>query len=785
MDKAIFEGLARQLAQWRLSGGVRSDDVYEAEALAFRRQFGPEVLATLDGADLLRLMHERREGQARCMAYWLEFKKDDEFVTDHFGGIGGGSALKFGLYQREMDSAWVTGNPRQMEVVPEAKAIILARQQRDELLQGCERLAAFDPSGASDESFVRLQMLMEQAAPDLARSGWAHKYWYLVHPEAVDGFHSPQYQRFTLLKLLQTPPDRIGIRDSKAARFNCAARFLQIARGLGLSMYTFGQLINVSQGRSHRYWKVGTTEGTGGESVWPSMRDKSVVSIGWSEVLADMTSLLDMGDQEARAAIRSALRPTYSDEGVTTRKTGEVFNFLREMKPSDIVLACEGSQVLGIGRVLESYSYAPGETFPHQRRVEWLNVESWSLREVEGPRTTVFELGRSVDNILEIERRLQAPALSTSAHPRPVAPPTEARAVPLAPLDSRTQRLDAVLRRKGQAILYGPPGTGKTFHALQATRELAARHAFGQTLAALDEPERAALSGDEGLVELCSFHPGWGYEDFVEGLRPRVVDRQMTFEPRDGIFKTMCKRAAKRPDRRYFLVIDEFNRGDLPRIFGELMTALEPDKRKEGVLLPLRGERLVVPPNLAIVGTMNTADRSISLLDAALRRRFGFIELMPDSRALGEQRVEDLHLGPWLDALNARLRKHLKRDARNLQVGHAYLMSTPPIDSVEAFARVLRDDIIPLLEDYCYEDFETLAAILGKELVDVESACIDESWFAADSGRNLLSAVRFEEMEQYGLAMNPLEAETRSEAGDEQEADTESASADGEIPSRT
>jgi len=780
MDEAIFEGLVRQLAQGRLAGTVSSDEAYEAQAIAFRRQFGPEVLESLDGVDLLRLMHERREGEGRCMAYWLEFKKDDELVTDNFGGIGGGSALKFGLYQREADGAWVTGSPRQMEVLPEAGAIGLARQQRDDLVRGCRQLAAFDPSDASDEAFADLQAQMQKAAPDMARSGWAHKYWYLVHSEAIDGFHSPQYQRFRLLKLLEAPPDGIGIRDPQAARFNCAGRFLKLARELGVSMYSLGQLLVATHRRPHRYWKVNTTDGTGGHSVWPRMRDQGVVSIGWADVFtADMTPLLDVSDTEARAAIRDALRPSYSTESIATRKAGEVFNFLREMKPSDIVLACDGSHVLGIGRITGSYSHDPGETFPHQRPVEWLHLEPWALPQLEGPQTTVFELGKSVDNILEIERRLQHPAAAGDTRPRPVAPPVKSPTAPLPPLDARTRRLDSVLRRKGQAILYGPPGTGKTFHALQATRELAARHAFGKTFAALDEAERAAMSGDKGLVELCSFHPGWGYEDFVEGLRPRVESSgHMTFVPRDGIFKTMCKRASERQDRRYFLVIDEFNRGDLPRIFGELMTALEPDKRKEGVLLPLQGERLVVPPNLAIVGTMNTADRSISLLDAALRRRFGFIELMPDSRALGEQRVEDLQLGPWLDALNARLRKHLKRDARNLQVGHAYLMATPPIDSVEAFARVLRDDIIPLLEDYCYEDFETLAAILGRELVDVEAACIDESWFDDAAERNLLSAVRFPEMAPYELSMNVRKAQARSGEADEQESDIEPATAD-------
>src|SRR5215218_9814026 len=116
----------------------------------------------------------------------------------------------------------------------------------------------------------------------------------------------------------------------------------------------------------------------------------------------------------------------------------------------------------------------------------------------------------------------------------------------------------------------------------------------------------------------------------------------------------------------FLLIVDEINRGDIPRIFGELLTTLEKDKRGKWITLPVSQDVFSVPRNVFLVGTMNTADRSISLLDAALRRRFGFVELLPDSSQLAGRRAGSLPLGPWLDALNARLRQHLKRDARNL-----------------------------------------------------------------------------------------------------------------------
>jgi 5-methylcytosine-specific restriction protein B len=313
--------------------------------------------------------------------------------------------------------------------------------------------------------------------------------------------------------------------------------------------------------------------------------------------------------------------------------------------------------------------------------------------------------------------------------------------------------VESILRRKGQVILYGPPGTGKTHHAITTARELAARQAFGQSFASLDRTEREAVEGTTGLVRVCTFHPGYSYEDFVEGLRPFTGSNgHLEFKPRNGIFKQLCEDARTASTRHFFLVIDEINRGDVARILGELMTILELDKRSTSVILPTTQSAFSVPPNVFILATMNTADRSISLLDAALRRRFGFLELMPASAVLKGVSAGAVPLGPWLDALNARLRQHLKRDARSLQIGHSYLMTRPPITSVAEFSRVLRDDIIPLLEEYCYDDFNMLREILGGDLVDVERGCIREEIFASNREDDLVKAISFEQMESLTLS---------------------------------
>ena len=753
----------------------------DQQTALFRDRFGPEVLRGLDGEPLLRLMHGRQDGEAKSLAYWLEFKHDSEFLGNRFGGIGGGSALKFGIFQRQKDGAWVTGSSRDQRVLPLGEAIAQARIQRDELIAGVEAIAAIDADDTSDRAYADLQSAMERVAPDLCGYGWAHKYWFLISPTKLDDYHTPSYQRFHLFKLLQMPPDRVGVLDGRASRFNCAGRFIAAARSLEAPVSALDRVLNQRDGAIHRYWRVGTTGGDTGQSYWREMRDGGFASIGWRDQVPDLSDQIGRERGEAKERIKDLLLPAYSNNSIiASRKAGEILNFAQVVAEKDLVLACEGQTVLGVGRVRGQYQYDPKLGFPHKRPVEWLMEGPWKMPEQEGPQTTVYELGKSAANLLDLEQRLFGRGASAPSKARGRAaevPPSAPYS--LDPLDAFAVRIEAILGRKGQVILYGPPGTGKTYRALAVSNELAARQAFKKNFADLSAAERAQVMGDDGLVRTCTFHPGWGYEDFVEGLRPSTSQGQMIFEPRDGIFKRLCADAARQPDRHFFLIIDEVNRGDLPRIFGELITSIEYDKRERPIKLPITGTSFAVPRNVFLIGTMNTADRSISIMDTALRRRFGFVELMPDSAVLGARKAGSLTLGPWLDALNMRLRRNLKRDARNLQIGHAYLMPQKPITSVADFARILRDDIIPLIEEYCYDDFGALRDILGEELVDAKAERIREEIFGSNREEDLIQAIAFEEMQALVVDEEPtdslLVAES-SEAGTVEEVAGENAS---------
>jgi hypothetical protein len=249
--------------------------------------------------------------------------------------------------------------------------------------------------------------------------------------------------------------------------------------------------------------------------------------------------------------------------------------------------------------------------------------------------------------------------------------------------DAYFDELIALIRERKQVVFEGPPGSGKTFVA-----------------------ERIAhwLAGDPDRVRVVQFHQSYGYEDFVQGIRPRTHDGQLTYVIEDGIFKALCDAAEKDLDNTYVMLIDEINRGNISRIFGELLYLLE--YRARAVTLT-HGGRFAIPENVIVLGTMNSADRSLAQLDYALRRRFAFVRFMPVEH--GRAPV----LQGWLEAqpmtegarrqvlehfitLNARVSELLTAD---VQIGHSYYMR-PGIDDPAVQERVWRFGVRPLLEEY-------------------------------------------------------------------------------------
>lgn len=671
---------------------------------SFRSRFGPEQLRALDGEALLETMHGT--GSKDSMVYWLEFKNDEEFPA-RFGSIAGGSALKFGVFRRAETGEWTTADKGNFPVaIGVDDAVGIARRHRDQLLAAAEAVQRM-PANGTDADYRVLQAELDAVAPGVSDLGWGHKYLSLLFPDKLDDYHNSAWQRFHLLKLLQLPPEGKG-------RYICAGRFVSAATEMELPMATLTALLNSVHGPKHDYWRVGTGS-DGGGSQWGLMRDGGFISIGWAD-LGDLSWY--GGDKGSQDRLNTLVGAAYPGNPQTVGRTrSQIGAFITGIGEGDLVLASQGAQVVGIGRVTEGYTYEPSQEFAHRRGVEWLSLDGWTMPEPEGLRTAIHRMAKHDSNILEAERRLQGGQRSVSAA---ADQPTRQR-VPR--LEGVGGRIQSVLQRKRQVILYGPPGTGKTYWAERTARELAAHGLYGRPFGELHADEAALIAGSSeqpGLVRMCCFHPAYGYEDFIEGFRPEAAGGQLTFRLTDGLFKRLCREAAERPEVGHYLIIDEINRGDIPRIFGELLTVLEVDRRGTPITLPLSREAFIVPANLYLIGTMNTADRSISLLDTALRRRFGFVEVMPDAETLAGHIIAGIPIGPWLSALNRRICQSVGRDARNLQVGHSYLLrGGRPLPDLASLRRVIRDDIIPLIEEYCYDDFEALRSIVGGALVDV------------------------------------------------------------------
>lgn len=224
------------------------------------------------------------------------------------------------------------------------------------------------------------------------------------------------------------------------------------------------------------------------------------------------------------------------------------------------------------------------------------------------------------------------------------------------------------------------------------------------------------------FIQWITFHQSYAYEDFVEGLRPRTEQTDaasLSFEMRPGIFRNLCARAQDDPDHQYVLIIDEINRGNVAKIFGELLSLIEADKRGSlYVDLPYSKEKFGVPPNLYIIATMNTADRSIALLDVALRRRFAFFELMPepellDSATLTVAEEDPLNLGDCLRRINQQIAKYRGAD---YQIGHSYFLPllnlTDEADKLECLDDIWNYQVMPLLGEYFYGQMDILRQVL-------------------------------------------------------------------------
>ncbi|MER5947793.1 AAA family ATPase [Streptomyces sp. NPDC001904] len=622
-----------------------------------------------------------------------------EFGSSAVGSIAGGSAMKHLVFRRKDGSWW--HDPRYPDVETAWQAVRsgiveAVEAARDGRLSDIDAIDAVR-SGPSLIAKTLSVYVPQSTLPVHAGESVRH----FLH--RLTGRPAPRLERFALQAMLKQVIDA----DGRFAGWppQLVMRFLY----WWADPNRIQQIVKIAAGRDG--------------ALWEQCRAGGYIAVGWDEI-GDLREFADK--DEYTAAFREAFSAQHNNfQSKVSAKANEVWKLL-SLRAGDLVVANTGaSQILAVGRVTdEGYAWRPERAdHRHTVSVEWDDGYEGRLAEPERSwaTVTVKDVPPATWKRIKDLRRTETPEAAGQSEEAPVPP-----------LEPLLRRIAEGLDRRGQVVLFGPPGTGKTYTALNyAVRGL------GEVsgLPGLDpyaEPGspgyEAALAAlvEAGLLTVVTFHPGYGYEDFVEGFRPipGAGGTGLALDRVDGVFKRVCRAAAKDPERPYLIVVDELNRGDLPKILGELITLIELDKRGRTVTLSLSGERFAVPPNVRLVGTMNTADRSVRMLDAAVRRRFAFLELLPDSTPLEGCYVGQLHLAEMLDALNERIRTRLDREK---QIGHAYFLpGGTPVDTAAELAAIVRGEVLPLLQEYAYDDYTLLAAFLGEELVDRDSHTLRE-----------------------------------------------------------
>lgn len=305
-------------------------------------------------------------------------------------------------------------------------------------------------------------------------------------------------------------------------------------------------------------------------------------------------------------------------------------------------------------------------------------------------------------------------------------------------------------------ILYGPPGTGKTYNSVvyavgiiekwskedidknigigtdekqKTDKRQTERIKYSEILKKFNDykvkHDVHSDNADNGQIEFVTFHQSYGYEEFIEGIKPKTENGEIRYEIAEGIFKKFCKKAENNPDKNYVFIIDEINRGNISKIFGELITLIEDTKRigaseEMRATLPYSGESFGVPENVYILGTMNTADRSISLMDTALRRRFRFVEMMPDPKLVNVVIADDdknvkvdgkeLSVQNILETMNKRIEYLYDREHT---IGHSFFMKLNETKSMDDLKNVMLNSVLPLLQEYFYDDYNKIRLVLG------------------------------------------------------------------------
>ena len=430
------------------------------------------------------------------------------------------------------------------------------------------------------------------------------------------------------------------------------------------------------------YWVYSPGDGA---SRWEEFYDAGIMGIGW-DAIGDLS--IFNSKEEMKQAMREIIDPSKS----FINAAHATWQFANEMKPGDIIFAKKGMHlVIGRGIVESDYSYdSERDQYKNVRKVKWTHKGEW-----QHPGQAVMKTLTDITAYTDYVEQLNA--LFESEIEDDVEEPAE---VDLKPYDAdmfleevfmdkvKYDTLVALVKKKKNVILQGAPGVGKTF----AAKRLA------YSIMGVKDPSR---------VMMVQFHQSYSYEDFIMGFRPT---QEGGFELKRGAFYDFCKLAeVDSEDTPYFFIIDEINRGNLSKIFGELFMLIESDKRGIELKLLYADEKFSVPENVYIIGMMNTADRSLAMMDYALRRRFAFFDMEPRFNTKGfrqyQEELQSDRFNKLIDCVEM-LNVEIAGDeslGEGFCIGHSYFCELKEA-SEQTLSGIIEFELAPLLKEYWFDE---------------------------------------------------------------------------------
>lgn len=448
-------------------------------------------------------------------------------------------------------------------------------------------------------------------------------------------------------------------------------------------------------------WLIALGEGA---SAWDDCKARGVIAIGWRE-------LGDLSTYTTQAAISAQLQANAGTGKKPMHDALACWQFARTMQIGDRVFVKRGTtHVIAEGVVTSDYRYEGSGRMPNVRDVRWEREGEWLIGDRSLVTKTLTRITGNADLLGSIDRASAAPGTTPG---RPRAEQTrryvlEDAAVDLFIPKTALTRLFESWREEKNLILQGPPGVGKTFVA--------------------DRLARAMIGSDDDLVaaeriKRVQFHPSYSYEDFIQGLRP---DRDGKFRVVEGPFLRFCRTAMEDDANPYVFVIDEINRANLSKVFGEALSLIEENKRHQRYALTLPytsaaesegstdDETFFVPPNVFIIGTMNTADRSLSLVDYALRRRFLFEDVPAafETKEFADFLVKRNVQANVVERIRTQFRElndAIRKDPTlgdGFVVGHSYFDKLAGTQAEQQVGAIIERKIAPLLREYWFDKVE-------------------------------------------------------------------------------